>query len=803
MNTRRRIRKVAVVGSGIMGSRIAALLAGIGVDVLLLDIAPRELFKDQEAKGLSLEDATVRNSIVNGHWEAAKKSNPASLYRVGDAKLVRTGNLDDHLPEVAHADWIIEVVVERLDIKRQLFEKIEAHRKPGTLITSNTSGIPIHLMIEGRSEDFARHFCGTHFFNPPRYLRLLEVIPTAKTAPEVIDFFMDYGDRFLGKTTVLCKETPAFIANRIGVFGIMAIFHGMEKWNLSVGAIDKLTGPLLGRPKSATFRTADVVGLDTLVHVANGLHAAVPNDEKHALFALPHYISHMMEQQWLGSKSGQGFYKKVKHADGSSEILELNLKTLEYEKGVKAKFATLEATKKIDDIRERIPVLCNGTDEAGAFYRANFAALFSYVSHRIPEITESVKSIDDAMRAGFGWKLGPFQYWDALGVKRGIELMEQEGQPVADWVRVLADNGHDSFYTYDEGQTAVYEPEVSQHQPVTGGNSLILLDAIRSSKTVWSNKESVVIDLGDGVLGFEFRSKMNTLGSGVIQGMKKAIDLAEAQYDALVIGNQAEHFSVGANLAMIFMMAVEQDYDELNFAIRAFQNTMMRVRYSSIPVVVAPHGMTFGGGCEMTLHADAVQASAETYMGLVEFGVGLIPGGGGTKELTMRAADRYLKDDIELNTLREAFLTIGMAQVSKSGFEAFDLGLMKPGRDHISMNLDRQIADAKKLALSMSERGYTQRPQRTDIKVLGRQALGMFEIGAHSMRESNYISDHDRYISQKLAYIMAGGDLSEPAYVSEQYLLDLEREAFLSLCGERKTLERIQHMLNTGKPLRN
>jgi len=803
MAPKRRIRKAAVIGSGIMGSRIAALLAGIGVDVLLLDIAPRELTEEQKARGASLEDRAIRNSIVDTHWAAAQKSNPASLYRSSDARRVQTGNLEDDLPKVGEVDWIIEVVVERLDIKQQLFEKIEAHRKPGTLISSNTSGIPIHLMVEGRSDDFAAHFCGTHFFNPPRYLRLLEIIPTPKTDPAVIDFLLDYGRRFLGKTTVLAKDTPAFIANRIGVYGIMAIFHGMEKWGLSVSAIDKLTGPVLGRPKSATFRTADVVGLDTLVHVANGLHRAVPNDEKHATFELPSYIAKMMENQWLGSKSGQGFYKKIKKEDGFSEILELDLNTLEYGPSQKARFATLEATKSVDDLRARIPILCAGADDAGAFYRSAFAALFSYVSHRIPEITDSVKSIDEAMRAGFGWKLGPFEYWDALGVQAGVELIEKEGYTLAPWVREMLDAGHTHFYRTTDAGLEVYQPDAKTTAPVHSGGAIYILDAIREKQTVWSNKESAVVHLGDGVLAFEFRSKMNTLGSGVIQGMNKAIDLAEQEYEALVIGNQAENFSVGANLAMIFMMAVEQDYDELNFAIRAFQNTMMRVRYSSVPVVVAPHGMTFGGGCEMTLHADAVQAAAETYMGLVEFGVGLIPGGGGTKELTLRAADRYLKDDIELNTLREAFLTIGMVKVSKSGYEAFDLGLLREGRDHISMNLDYQLADAAKLALSMAESGYTQRPQRKDIKVLGRQALGMFEIGAHSMRESHFISDHDRLISQKLAYIMAGGDLSEPAYVSEQYLLDLEREAFLSLCGERKTLERIQHMLNTGKPLRN
>lgn len=799
---KRTIKQVAILGSGIMGSRIAMHFANIGVKVLLLDIVPFELTEAEKKKGLTKEDSVVRNRIVTESFQNALKSNPSPIYKKDYADRVSLGNFDDDLHKIAEVDWIMEVVVERLDIKKQVFDKVEEYRKPGTLISTNTSGIPIHLMLEGRSDDFKKHFCGTHFFNPPRYLRLLEVIPTPETDPAIVDFMMEYGDLFLGKTTVLAKDTPAFIANRIGVYSIMSLFHSVKEMGLTVEEVDKLTGPVLGRPKSATFRTSDVVGLDTLVHVANGLKEAVPNDEMNHLFALPDFIEHMVNNGMLGSKSGQGFYKKVRKEDGSSEILTLDLETMEYRGKKRAKFATLEQTKPVTELKERIPMLVGGKDKAGDFYRKMFAGVFAYVSHRIPEISDDLFRIDDGMKAGFGWELGPFEYWDVIGVEKGLKLIEDEGLTVADWVVDMVSSGRTSFYELSDGELLYYDIPKKESAKVPGQDGFIILDRIRESKTVWSNAESVVEDLGDGILNFEFRSKMNTLGSGVIQGLNKAIDMAEKDYRGLVIGNEASNFSVGANLGMIFMMAIEQDYDELNFAIKIFQDSMMRVRYSSIPVVVAPHGMTLGGGCEMTLHADRVQAAAETYIGLVEFGVGVIPGGGGTKEMTLRAAERYMKDDVELNALREYYLNIGMAKVATSASEAFDLNILREGQDLISLNKDRQIADAKAAAIELADLGYTQ-PIQKKVKVLGKQALGMFYIGAHAMKSGHYISEHDELISRKLAYVMAGGDLSEPAVVSEQYLLDLEREAFLSLCGERKTLERIQHMLKTGKPLRN
>ncbi len=799
----RRIRKVAVLGSGIMGSRIAAHMAGVGVEVLLLDIVPRERNAAEEAAGLDMASKKFRNRLVNDALQSALKSNPSPIYHPDFAKRISTGNFEDDMPRIKDADWIIEVVVERLDIKKMVFEQVEKYRKPGTLVSSNTSGIPIHLMLEGRSEDFRRHFLGTHFFNPPRYLKLLEIIPTPETLPEVVEFFMHYGDLYLGKSTVLCKDTPAFIANRVGIYSIMSLFHQVKEMGLTVEEVDKLTGPVLGRPKSATFRTTDVVGLDTLVHVANGLKASTSNDEMNHLFALPPFIEQMQKDNKLGSKTGEGFYKKVRTADGGSEILTLDLDSLQYRPNKRASFKTLEATKPISDLKERLPVLCGGKDKAGDFYRKSFAGLFAYVSNRIPEIADEVFRVDEAMKAGFGWELGPFEYWDAIGLEKGLEYVAAEGLNVAAWIGEMQAAGAKTFYQIENGKLKYYDPQSKSYKVVPGQDSFIILDRIRPTRTVWQNAEAVVEDLGDGVLNIEFRSKMNTLGGGVIQGINKGFDLAEKDFRGLVIGNQAPNFSVGANLGMIFMMAIEQDYDELNMAVKIFQDTVMRVRYSAVPVVVAPHGMTLGGGCEMTLHADRVVAAAETYIGLVEFGVGVIPGGGGTKELTLRAADRYMKDDVELNTLRENYLTIGMAKVATSAHEAYGLGILRKGQDEIVLNKDRQIAAAKGAVIEMSDAGYTKPVQRKDIKVLGKQALGMFEIGAHSMVSAKFISEHDRLISRKLAHVMSGGDLSEPTLVSEQYLLDLEREAFLSLCGERKTLERIQHMLKTGKPLRN
>mgnify|MGYP003114825420 FL=1 len=792
------IKKVAVIGSGIMGSGIACHFANIGVKVLLLDIVPRELNDKEKAKGLTLKDKEVRNRLVNNSLAAALKSKPSPIYHQSFAERITTGNLEDDIAKVGEVDWIIEVVVERLDIKRSVFENLEKHRTLGTLITSNTSGIPIQYMSEGRSEDFQKHFCGTHFFNPARYLKLFEIIPGPKTSPEVLEFLNGYGEQFLGKTAVVAKDTPAFIGNRIGTFGIMSLFHAVQELDLSVEEVDKLSGPVIGRPKSATFRTVDVVGLDTLVHVANGIAENCKDDESREVFNLPDFIDKMMENKWFGSKTGQGFYKKE-----GREILALDLKSMEYRPRKKASFATLELTKSIENVVDRFKVLVGGTDKAGDFYRKTFSSLFAYSSNRIPEITGELYKIDDAMKAGFGWGHGPFQIWDAIGVEKGIEMMKEEGFQPADWVAQMLAAGIKTFYSVKNGATYFYDIPKKEMAKIPGQDSFIILDNIRKSKQVWKNSGVVIEDLDDGILNVEFQSKMNTIGGDVLAGLNKAIDLAEKDFQALVVGNQAPNFSVGANIGMIFMMAVEQEYDELNMAIKMFQDTMMRMRYSAIPTISAPHGMTLGGGCELSLHADKVVAAAETYIGLVEFGVGVIPGGGGSKEMALRASDTFRKNDVELNVLQEYFLTIGMAKVSTSAYEAFDMGVLQKGKDIVVVNKDRQIATAKAYAKLMAEQGYTQAPRRKDVKVLGKQALGMFLVGTDAMEDSNYISEHDHKIANKLAYVMAGGDLSEPTLVTEQYLLDLEREAFLSLCTERKTLERIQHMLKTGKPLRN
>ena len=800
---KRHINKVAVIGSGIMGSGIACHFANIGVEVLLLDIVPREVNDKEQAKGLTLQDKVVRNRLVNEALTKALKSKPSPIYHQEFANRITTGNLEDDIAKVAHVDWIIEVVVERLDIKKQVFENLEKHRTPGTLITSNTSGIPIKFMSEGRSDDFQKHFCGTHFFNPARYLKLFEIIPGPKTTPEVLEFLNGYGEQFLGKTSVVAKDTPAFIGNRIGIFSIQSLFHAVKELGMTVEEVDKLTGPVIGRPKSATFRTVDVVGLDTLVHVANGISENCKQDERHELFALPSFIQTMMENKWLGSKTGQGFYKKVKGDGGKSEILTLDLDSMDYRSKKSAKFATLELTKTIDSVIDRFEVLCGGKDKAGEFYRKSFGQLFAYVSHRIPEITDELYKIDDAMKAGFGWEHGPFQIWDAVGLDKGLEFIAAEGQEAANWINEMKAAGMDSFYEVKDGATYCYDIPKKEMVKIPGQDAFIILDNIRKSKEVFKNSGVVAEDLGDGILNVEFQSKMNTIGGDVLAGLNKAITLAEQGFQGLVVGNQAANFSVGANIGMIFMMAVEQEYDDLNMAIKMFQDTMMRMRYSSIPTVAAPHGMTLGGGCELSMHSDKVVAAAETYIGLVEFGVGVIPGGGGSKEMAMRASDSFRKGDVELNVLQEYFLTIGMAKVSTSAYEAYDLGILQKGKDVVVVNKERQIATAKAHAKLMAEAGYTRPPARKDVKVLGKQALGMFLVGTDSMEASNYISEHDKKIANKLAYVMAGGDLSEPSYVSEQYLLDIEREAFLSLCTERKTLERIQHMLKTGKPLRN
>jgi 3-hydroxyacyl-CoA dehydrogenase len=778
---KRIIRKVTVLGSGVMGSRIACHFAGAGIPVLLLDM---------EAK------------LAADSLAAAIKSNPSPVYSKSVIPLISTGSFKDDMSAIKNCDWIIEVVVERLDIKQQIFEQVEKHRRPGTLITSNTSGIPIHLMGEGRSEDFQKHFCGTHFFNPPRYLRLLEIIPTPKTDPEVVDFLMEFGDLHLGKTTVLCKDTPAFIANRIGVYSIMSIFGLVEQLGLSVDEVDLLTGPVSGRPKSATFRTADVVGIDTLVKVAKGVYENCPNDEARDTFIIPSWLQKMTESNWLGDKTGQGFFKKIKNEKGEKEILSIDLSTKEYHPRKKAKFASVDAAKKEEDVAKRLRVLASGDDKAADFIRKFHYGLFSYVSHRIPEISDDIYRVDDAMRAGFGWELGPFESWDAFGVAGTVAKMKEAGYTIAPWVDEMLSKGFSSFYKPENGKRLYYDVNDPGYSALPGSEAYLVMRNFENA-TLWTNGACRLYHLGDDVLGLEWYTKMGTIGGEVLEGVQRSVSIAEEKYKGLVIANEGQNFSAGANVGMIFMFAVEQEFDELDIAVRMFQQTTMRVRYSGVPVVVAPHALTLGGSCELNLHADKVCAAAETYIGLVELGVGLIPGGGGTKEFVLRASAEMHEDEPETITLKNRFITIATAKVSTSAMEGFEIGMLRKGHDEIVMNQSRRIAEAKRSVLEMQESGYTMPVPRKDIRVLGRSGLGALYAGINGMWRGGYATDHDSLVARKLAYVMCGGDLSEQTLVSEQYLLDLEREAFLSLCGERKTLERIQSVIKTGRPVRN
>ncbi|WP_290795652.1 3-hydroxyacyl-CoA dehydrogenase/enoyl-CoA hydratase family protein [Flavihumibacter sp. UBA7668] len=791
---KRTIKKVAVLGSGVMGSRIACHFAGVGLQVLLLDMVPKEA---QESA-----DKAARNKLVNDTLQAALKSNPSPVYSKEVAKRINTGNFTDNMKDIATADWIIEVVVERLDIKQQIFEQVERYRKPGTLISSNTSGIPIHMMAEGRSQDFKEHFCGTHFFNPPRYLRLLEIIPTPHTKKEVVDFLMQYGSLQLGKTTVLCKDTPAFIANRVGVYGIMAIFGLADKLGLTIDDIDALTGPVIGRPKSATFRTADVVGIDTLVKVARGVAENCPGDEQNIVFTIPAWLEQMVTNKWLGDKSSQGFFKKTKGPMGEKEILTLNLSTMEYGPRQKPKFASLEAAKPVDDLKTRLKILVSGTDKAGEFYRHFHYGLFSYVAHRLPEISDELYRIDDAMMAGFGWEIGAFESWDELGLSKTLARMQEAGYTVPAWVEEMLAAGHTSFYKLENGKRFFYDIPTKSYLLIPGGEAFIVMKHFEG-QTVWKNAACRAYHLGDDVIGLEWSTKMNSIGGEVLEGIQRSITLAEEKYKGLVIANEGANFSAGANVGMIFMLAIEQEYDELDMAIRQFQQSMMRARYSSVPVVVAPHGLSLGGGCELNLHADKICAAAETYIGLVELGVGLIPGGGGTKEFALRAADEMHEDEPETITLKNRFLSIATAKVATSAQEGMEMGILRKGKDEIVLNQGRRIVEAKRSVLELYDSGYITPIQRTDIKVMGRSGLGTLLTGINGMLRANYATEHDALVARKLAYVMCGGDLSEPTLVSEQYLLDLEREAFLSLCGERKSLERIQSVLKSGKPIRN
>ena len=786
-----------------MGSRIACHFANIGVQVLLLDIAPKELSAEEAAKGLTLESPAVRNRIVNAAFQQTLKSKPASLYQAGFAANIQLGNFEDNLSNISDADWIMEVVVENLAIKKSLYDRVEQFRTAGTLITSNTSGIPIHLMAEGRSADFQAHFCGTHFFNPPRYLRLLEIIPTPKTDSSVIDFLLAYGETQLGKTTVLCKDTPAFIANRIGVYSMMQTMKVVEELGLTVEQVDKLTSKVVGRPKSGTFRLSDVVGLDTTVHVANNLHATLTSDESKSIFELPSMMQKLIENKWLGDKTGQGFYKKTKDEKGKTVILSLDLQTFEYRAAQRVSFETLERSKSIDNLADRFALLLAGQDLAGEFYRKTILDGFRYASNRVPEIADDLVKIDQAICAGFGWEMGVFETWDTIGVEKANAMMADLGLSPAPWVTEMLALGHTTFYKIEGGKRLFYDLASKSYQVIPGQEKQISLSILKPTNTVFKNDDAHLIDLGDGIVGLEFHSKMNTMGQGVLEGLAYAIETAEKDFRGLVIGNESnEAFSAGANLGMLYMFGIEKKFDEVNHMIATFQESMMRVRYSSIPVVVAPHTLALGGGCEINLHADKIVAHSELYMGLVEVGVGLIPAGGGTKEMALRMGDARRTGDVELNRLQQAFMNIATAKVSTSAHEALEMNYLRT-QDRIVLNRSQVISEAKKEAILLAEAGYVQKNRRSDVWVEGKQGLALFKAGIQGMLMGRYISEHDALIANKLANAICGGDLDAPQMVTEQYLLDLEREAFLSLTGEQKTMDRIGSLLSGGKPLRN
>ncbi len=795
----RRIKKVAVLGSGVMGSGISCHFANAGLQVLMLDIVPRDLPENKK------NDKAARNSVADGALKTALKSKPAPLYDKGFASRIETGNFEDDFAKIKDCDWVIEVVVERLDIKKIIFEKVDQYRSKGSLVTSNTSGIPIHMMLEGRSDDFKKHFCGTHFFNPPRYMRLLEVIPTKETSQEVVDFFMHYGDVYLGKQTVLAKDTPAFIANRVGVYAMAKIYQLTTQIGLTISEVDALTGPAIGRPKTGTFRLGDLVGHDTAAKVIQGIKDNCPNDEQAGAFEIPKYLQFLLDNNFLGNKTGKGFYEKTKQKDekGKPVILALNLETLEYENQPKPALPSLGIAKQMDNLEKRVQAVFNAEDKGGELVRRSLLGLFAYASNRVPEIADHLYSIDDALRSGFAWDLGPFEYWDAIGVQKGLELAEKQGEKIAPWVKDMLAAGVTSFYKSENGKRFYYDQNSKSYQPIPGTEGFIILDNYRDKKPVYQNPDATLHDIGDGVLCLEFQSKANSMGEGVLRGINDAIKIAEeGEWKGLVIGNNAKNFSVGANLMMVAMMAYEQEWDQLNMAIKYFQDTTMRCRYSSIPVVAATQGYVFGGACETIMHCDAALCAAESYIGLVEVGVGLLPGGAGTKEFVVRASDAFFEGDVQMPTLIEKFKTIALATVATSAHEAFNHGYLLPRKDAVVMNTLRNIGDAKSKVLELAE-NYVQPIQREDVTVLGRSGLAALYVAANELKLGNYASDHDIKIAKKIAWVLCGGDLTGQQQVSEKYLLDIEREAFLSLCGEQKTLERIQYMLTNNRPLRN
>ena len=815
---KRRIEKTVVLGAGTMGSRIAAHFANAGLPCILLDIVPPNLSADAPS--------SERNKIVRAGLDAAKKSKPAAFFTPALADKIAIGNFEDDLGRCAEADWIIEVVAENLEIKRKLLTRVAQFRKPGAIVTTNTSGLPVHLIAEGMSEEFQQHWAGTHFFNPPRYLKLVEVIPGPKTSKEVVESLSEFCYRRLGKGVVVAKDTPNFIANRIGTFSMLNALRLMGTLGMTVEEVDACTGPAVGWPKSATFRTADIVGLDVLVHVVKNIYETAPNDESREMYKVPALVEEMAKRGWLGDKTGQGFYKKVK-GEGQQEILTLDVNTMEYRSRQKAKFGSLEMGKAIEDTRERLRALVGPVlegqkgDKAQQFLWRGLSETCLYAARRVPEISDNIVDVDRALRWGFGWELGPFEIMDAVGVKAFAGQVQREGRALSAVVEKVLASGRKGFYESEKGTTTVFDMGSGGTKKVEEPMGVIILKSLKDAgREVERNSGASLIDLGDGVACCEFHAKMNAIGADLIAMLHKGLKRLETDFDALVIANQAVNFSVGANLMLVLVGAQEQEWDELHAAVKQFQNINLAIKYAPKPVVAAPQGMALGGGCEVSLHASRIQAAAEAYIGLVETGVGLIPGGGGTKEMLIRANERTggtalslsssPETDLDLfHALKPIFETIAMAKVGTSAEECRDLGYLRR-EDGLSMNRDRLVADAKEAALSLVRGGYKplaaswqDGARSTQIKVLGEQFLAGAKLAIHMMFRGGYASEYDAHVGRKLANILAGGALTSPQLVSEQYVLDLEREAFVSLCGEKKTQERIAHTLKTGKPLRN
>ena len=793
-----RLKKVAVLGSGVMGSGIACHLANVGMEVLMLDIVPKDAKKDKNS----------RNFLVNNSLQNAIKSKPAPLYSKSFMNRIKTGNFDDDFEKIKDADWIIEVVIEKLDIKRQIFEKVDKYRKEGSLISSNTSSIPIKLLSQGCSESFKVHFCGTHFFNPARYLRLLEIIPTDKTNPEVINFFMEFGKVTLGKQTVLCKDTPAFIGNRIGVMSGTEITLLTEKYDFKIEEVDALTGSLIGRPNTASFRLQDLVGLDTGDNVSRFVVDNVKGDDY--IDSLkekpePKFMRFLLDNKFLGNKTGKGFYEKTKEKDdnGKTIIKALNLKTLKYEPAIRPKLDLVKTAKGMGLMKKRMQFLVEGDSKEQNFFKDYFGSLFNYAAHRVPEITDQFYPIDDAMRTGYVWDFGPFEYWDLIGLNIGIELIKNKGENVPKWITEMVTLGLESFYKFENGSKKYFNIQTKKYETLPGSETFIILDSYRDQSPVLKNSECCVHDIGDGVLCLEFTSKSNSIGEGIGKGLNEIIQLAEdGNWKGLVIGNNAKQFSVGANLMNIGMLAMQKQFDVLESFVDDFQSINMRIRTSKIPVVVATQGYVFGGGCEISMHCDAGIYAAESYIGLVEVGVGLLPGGGGTKEFALRASDDFFEGDVQNPTLINYFKSIATAAVSTSAYEAYDLGYLKKDRDFICVNTPMNIGMAKDKVLELSK-NYIPKSSRNDIQVLGRAGVSVLYSAINEFRLGEYMSDYDVEIARKIANVICGGDLTGSQKVSEKYLLDIEREGFMSLLGNQKTLDRIQYLLMNNKPLRN